>query len=174
MRSTGARSMATFSSLRERNYALFFSGQVLSLIGTWTEKPALQALVYDLTDHDAKWLGYIGVIPLLPTLLVSIPAGAFVDRTDARRVVIWTQALMMLGAAAMAAVVFLGHVEPWHCAVYTFYSSGVFAVDAAARQSLLIRLVPREQLTNAVALNSSMFSVARFAGGFVFAAVILY
>src|SRR6185436_343293 len=111
MRSTGARSMATFDALRERNYALFFAGQVLSLIGTWTEKPALQALVYELTNHDARWLGYIGVIPLVPTLLVSIPAGAFVDRAEPRRVVIWTQTLMMLGAAAMAAIVIYGHAQ---------------------------------------------------------------
>ncbi len=162
----------TFASLRERNYALFYVGQILSLVGSWTEKPALQSLAYDLTGRDENWISWIGIIPLVPTLLVSLPAGAFADRRDPRRIVIWTQALMMLGAAVMAAFVFLGHCTVWHIAVYTAYSAGVFAIDAAARQSLLVHLVPRERLANAVALNASMFSVARFVGGSVYAAIV--
>jgi MFS family permease len=166
--------MGTFASLRERNYLLFFCGQVLSLIGTCTERPALQALVYDITGHDARWLGYVGVIPLLPSVLFSIPAGALVDRGNPHRVVVWTQALMMLGAAAMAMVVSFGHehLTPWHVVAYAAFSSSVFAVDAAARQSLVVELVPRERVTNAVALNNSMFSVARFAGGLLFAVIV--
>lgn len=164
----------TFASFAERNYALFFAGQVLSLTGSWTEKPALQALVYDITNHDARWLGWVGAIPLIPTLLVSLPAGALVDRADPRRVVIASQTLMMVGAAAMAALVRFGDVRPWHVLAYTIWSSGVFAIDAAARQALVVRLVPRERLTNAIALNTSMFSVARFAGGIAFALIISY
>jgi MFS family permease len=164
----------TFASFSERNYALFFAGQVLSLTGSWTEKPALQALVYEITHHDARWLGWIGAIPLFPTLLVSLPAGALVDRANPRRVVIVTQLLMMLGAAAMATLVRFGTVTAWHVLAYSVWSSGVFAVDAAARQALVVRLVPRERLTNAIALNTSMFSVARFAGGIVFALIISY
>ena len=164
----------TFASLSDRNYALFYAGQMLSLTGSWVEKPALSALAYDLTGQDEAWISWIGIIPLIPTLLVSIPAGAYADRRDPRRFVIWTQTLMMLGAAAMAALVFFGHCTIWHIAAYTAYSSGVFAADAAARQCLVVHLVPRERLTNAVALNASMFSVARFAGGAVYAALIRY
>jgi predicted MFS family arabinose efflux permease len=161
----------TFESLSERNYALFYAGQILSLTGSWAEKPALQSLAYKLTGHSEAWLSWIAVIPLFPTLLVSIPAGAYVDRRDPRRVVLWTQTLMMLGAAAMATIVLLGFCTIWHIAAYTAYSSAVFAVDAAARQSLVVHLVPRERLANAVALNSSMFSVARFLGGALFGAI---
>lgn len=164
--------MATFASLRQRNYALFYAGQILSLTGSWVEKPALQSLAYKLTGRNEDWISWIGILPLLPTLLVSMPAGAFADRRDPRRIVIWTQTLMMAGAAVMAAFVYAGHCTIWHVAVYTVYSSGVFAADAAARQSLVVHLVPREQLTNAVALNASMFSVARFAGGAVYAAIV--
>lgn len=162
----------TFESLGDRNYRLFYAGQMLSLVGSWIERPALQSLAYELTGRNEDWISWIGVIPLLPTLLVSIPAGAFTDRRDPRRIVIWTQALMMLGAAVMAAFVFAGHCTIWHIAVYTAYSAGVFAADAAARQALVVRLVPRERLTNAVALNASMFSGARFVGGAVYAALI--
>lgn len=164
----------TFDSLSERNYALFYSGQILSLVGSWVERPALQSLAYELTNRNEDWISWIGIIPLLPTLLVSLPAGAYADRRDPRRIVIWTQSLMMLGAAVMAGIVFFGQCNIWHIAAYTAYSSGVFAVDAAARQSLLVHLVPRERLTNAVALNASMFSVARFVGGTVYAALIHY
>ena len=164
----------TFESLSERNYALFYVGQMLSLTGSWVEKPALQSLAYDLTHQNEDWISWIAILPLIPVLLVSVPAGAYTDRRDARRIVIWTQTLMMLGAAAMAALVLFGHCTIWHIAAYTVYSSGVFAVDAAARQSLVVHLVPRERLTNAVALNSSMFSVARFAGGAVFGALVRY
>lgn len=159
----------TFASFSERNYALFYAGQVLSLTGSWLEKPALNSIAWDLTHQDKRWIGWMAIISLGPTLLVSIPAGSFADRHDPRRIVVWTQSLMMLGAAAMAAIVFFGHCTIWHVAAYTAYSSGVFAADAAARQSLLVQLVPRERLLNAVALNASMFSVARFAGGALYA-----
>jgi MFS family permease len=164
----------TFASLSDRNYALFYAGQILSLTGSWAEKPALQSLAYKLTGHSEAWISWVAVIPLLPTLIVSVPAGAFSDRHDPRRIVIWTQALMMLGAAAMATVVLCGWCTIWHIVAYSAYSAAVFAVDAAARQSLVVHLVPRERLTNAVALNSSMFSVARFVGGAVYGAIIRY
>jgi MFS family permease len=162
----------TFESFSERNYALFYAGQIVSLTGSWVEKPALQSLAYRLTHQNEDWISWIGIIPLIPTLLVSLPAGAFADRRDPRRIVIWTQTLMMAGAAAMALLVHFGSCTIWHIAAYTAYSSGVFAVDAAARQSLVVHLVPRERLGNAVALNASMFSIGRFAGGAAYAALI--
>jgi predicted MFS family arabinose efflux permease len=164
----------TFASLGERNYALFYAGQILSLTGAWTEKPALQDLAYELTGQDEKWISWIGVLPLFPTLLVAIPAGHHVDRRDPWRIVVWTQTLMMLGAGAMAACVYAGVCTKWHVAAYTIYTSAVFAVDASARQSMLVQLVPRERLANAVALNASMFSVARFVGGAAYAAIVRY
>lgn len=161
----------TFASFRERNYTLFFSGQVLSLTGTWMERIALNQLVYELTGKDARWLGFVAAIPMVPSLLLAFPAGALCDRVAPRRVVLATQTLMMIGAAAMAWIVLSGAVRPWHIAAYAAYSSGVFAVDAVARQTLLVQLVPIEKIGNAVALNASMFSSSRFLGGLAFAAI---
>jgi len=161
----------TFASLRERNYALFFTGQCLSLTGTWMERIALNQLVYELTGRDARWLGFVAAIPMVPSLLLSIPAGSLCDRVAPKRVVLATQTLMMLGAGAMAWIVLSGAVRPWHIAAYAAYSSAVFAVDAVARQTLLVQLVPMENLGNAVALNASMFSSSRFLGGLAFSAI---
>jgi MFS family permease len=162
----------TFASLRERNYALLFAGQVVSLTGTWMERIALNQLVYELTGKDARWLGFVAAIPMVPSLLLALPAGALCDRVPPRRVVLVTQTLMMFGAAAMAWIVLAGAVRPWHIAAYAAYSSAVFAVDAVARQTLLVQLVPMESLGNAVALNASMFTSSRFLGGLAFAAIV--
>ncbi len=161
----------TFASLKERNYALLFTGQVISLTGTWMERIALSQLVYELTGQDARWLGFVAAIPAVPSLLLSLPAGALCDRVPPRRVVLATQTLMMLGAGAMAWIVLAGVVRPWHIAAYAAYSSAVFAVDAVARHTLLVQLVPMENLGNAVALNASMFTSSRFLGGLAFTAL---
>jgi MFS family permease len=114
----------------------------------------------------------VAVAPLIPVLLVSIPAGALVDRVDIRRMVMATQAAMMLGAAALAGLVFFGHVEEWHIVAYAAFAGTVFAVDAPARQAFVTQLVPRDKLTNAIALNAITFNTARVAGGLLFAGAI--
>ena len=165
---------STFEALRERNYLLFFGGQVVSLTGTWMERAALASLVYELSGHSAQWLGWLGFVPLVPSLLLSIPAGAWADRVPLRPMIVSTQALMMLGSAAMSLWIVLGYATPQHVLVYAAYGSAVFAVDAAARQTFVVTLVRRERLTNAVALNATSFNVARLGGGIAFWAVMQY
>lgn len=162
----------TFSALRDRRFALFLFGQWLSQTGTWMERAALTALVYELSGHDESWLAVIGAVPLLPVVLVSIPAGHWVDRLDVRRVVLAMQIGMMLAAAGLAAAATAGVVRPWHVVVYAVVAGGLFAVDAPARQALVPRIVGPKELTNALALTVTGFNMARLLGGFAFSAVI--
>jgi MFS family permease len=163
---------STFSALRERDFALFFSGQVLSLTGTWLERLALSALVYRLSGYDERWLAFVGAAPAVPVFLVSVPAGALADRVPLLRLVLATQLLMMGAATGMALLVASGLCEAWHVAAYAVVASGLFAVDAPARQSLVPRLVGRGNLTNAIALGAVSFNAARFLGGFAFWVVV--
>jgi predicted MFS family arabinose efflux permease len=162
---------STFSALRERDFAVFFSGQVVSLTGTWMERAALAAVVYEISGHDEAWLAWVGAIPAVPVVLVSIAAGAIADRLPLLRVVVATQLLMMTCAVAMTLLVASGEVRPWHVAAYAFVASGLFAIDAPARQALVPRLVRRENLTNAIALGAVSFNAARLVGGVAFWAV---
>lgn len=162
----------TFSALRERDFALFFSGQVLSLTGTWMERAALASLVYRLSAFDERWLAIIGLVPLFPVLVVSMPAGALADRVPLLRLVLATQILMMTAAAGMTLLVASGDATPFHVAVYAAIASALFAVDAPARQALVPRLVERRNLTNAIALGAVSFNAARLVGGVGFWAVV--
>jgi MFS family permease len=159
---------ATFDALRERNYRLFYAGLALSLIGTWMERAALSWLVYRITGDSEMWLGLAAGMPIIPALLLSIPAGALVDRVRVRTVLLCTQSLMCVGAAGVAALVLSGNVQPWHVLVYIVYASSVFAVDAPARHAFVVRLVGPERITNAFALNAVAFQVAQVVGSAVF------
>jgi predicted MFS family arabinose efflux permease len=163
---------ATFSSLRDRRFAVFFAAQTLSNTGTWMERAGVASLVYSLSGHDERWLAVVALVPAIPALLLSIPAGALVDRADLRRLILGTQCAMLVLAAVLAAFASAGLVRPWHLAVYVLLSSTVFALDAPARQSFVPRLVVREDLTNALALSTVTFNAARLAGGAAFAVVV--
>ena len=158
----------TFDALRERNYRLFYVGLALSLIGTWMERAALSWLVYRITGDSEMWLGLAAGMPIVPALLLSIPAGALLDRVRVRTVLLCTQTLMCLGAAGIAALVLSGGVRPWHILVYIAYAASVFAVDAPARHAFVVRLVGPERITNAFALNAVAFQVAQVVGSAVF------
>lgn len=162
----------TFSALRDRRFALFFAAQTLSNTGTWMERAALASLVYSLSGHDERWLAVVALVPALPALLLSIPAGALVDRVDLRRLIVATQTTMLVLAALLAAFASTGLVQPWHIAVYVLVASSVFALDAPARQSFVPRIVARDDLTNALALSTVTFNAARLAGGAAFALVL--
>jgi predicted MFS family arabinose efflux permease len=159
---------ATFDALREPSFRLFYVGLALSLIGTWMERAALSWLVYRITGDSEMWLGLAAGMPILPALLLSIPAGALLDRVRVRTVLLCTQGLMCLGAAAIAALVLSGEVQPWHILVYIAYAAAVFAVDAPARHAFVVRLVGPERITNAFALNAVAFQVAQVVGAAVF------
>jgi MFS family permease len=154
----------TFASLRKhRNYRLFFTGQVVSVTGTWMQNIATAWLLLHLTGSPLA-VGVLALCQFLPFTLLSLPAGVLLDRIDPRRTVIATQALSLVFAVALAAVTLGGVVEPWHLYLLAVLRGTVLVVDNPGRQALTFQLVGRDELPNAVALNSSLFNGARVIG----------
>ena len=154
----------TFLSLHKyRNYRYYFAGQVVSLTGTWMQRAAQSWLVLVLT-HSPVAVGILVLASFLPFTLFTLFAGVWIDRLDARRVVIATQAAQMALSAALAADALLGAVQPWHVYVFAFLTGAVTVLDAPARQALTYRMVGPRELPNAVALNSSLFNGSRVFG----------
>jgi MFS family permease len=151
-------------ALSSRNYRLFVAGQSISLVGTWMQQVAMSWLTYRLTG-SAFLLGVVGFTSQIPTLLLSPVAGVLADRWNRRRLLIVTQALAMLQAALLAATVLTGIVHVWYIIVLSLLLGVVNAFDIPIRQSFLVEMVPnREDLGNAIALNSSMVNGARLIG----------
>jgi MFS family permease len=150
-------------SLRHRNYQLFFSGQLVSLIGTWMQSVAQSWLVYRLTG-SSFWLGMIGFSSQLPVLLLAPLGGAVADRIRRHRIIVTTQAASMVLAFVLAGLTLSGLVRPAHVFALGALLGLVNAFDIPARQSFLVEMVGREDLGNAIALNSSMFNGARLVG----------
>jgi MFS family permease len=154
----------TFSSLRKhRNYRLFFSGQVVSVTGTWMQNIATAWLVLELTGSPVA-VGVLALCQFLPFTLFSLFAGVLLDRLDARRTVIGTQAVSMILAAVLATLTFAGVVTVWHVYALVALRGAVLVLDAPARQALTFGMVGPAELPNAVALNSSLFNAARVLG----------
>ena len=151
-------------ALRSRNYRLFVAGQSVSLVGTWMQQVAMSWLVYRLTN-SAFLLGVVGFTSQIPTFLFAPLAGVLADRWNRRRLLILTQALAMLQAALLALVVLTGVVQVWHILVMSLLLGIVNAFDIPIRQSFVVEMVEhREDLGNAIALNSSMVNGARLIG----------
>ncbi len=155
-------------ALWSRNYRLFFLGHGVSLTGTWMQRVAMAWLVYDLTN-SAFLLGFIGFLSMLPTFLISPFAGVLIDRWNRHRVIVITQALAMLQAFILAGLVLAGLVTPQNVVgvlvVLSVFLGVVNAFDMPARQAFVVEMVERrEDLPNAIALNSSMFNGARLLG----------
>jgi MFS family permease len=162
-------------ALGHRNYRLFFSGQSLSLIGTWMTRIATSWLVYRLTG-SAWMLGLIGFLGQIPTFLLGPFAGVWVDRWSRHRTLVWTQAFSMLQSFALAVLAFSGHIAIWHIALLSVMQGVINAFDTPARQAFMIEMVEdRAVLPNAIALNSTMVNTARLLGpaigGLIIAAV---
>jgi MFS family permease len=155
--------LSPFASLRHRNFRFFYTGQTISLIGTWMGGLAQGWLVLELTD-SAFWVGLVAFLGSLPILLFSLPAGVYVDRADKHRVVTIAQFLLLLAAAALATLVGADVVRPWHVAAAAAFTGCVNAVEIPARQSMIVDLVGKDDLTNAIALNSSAFNATRVVG----------
>ncbi len=153
----------TLRALRHRNFRLFFGGQLLSLTGTWMQNVAQSWLVYRLTGSSLL-LGTVGFAGQIPILLLSTLGGAVADRHSRHRVVIGTQAMAMLLAFALAGLTLSGKVQVWHVMVLAATLGVVNAFDIPARQSLFVEMVGKEDLVNAIALNSTMFNMARVLG----------
>jgi MFS family permease len=152
-----------FRSLRHRNYRLFFSGQLLSLIGTWIQMVAQSWLVYDLT-HSALWLGIVGFLGSIPTLLFAMLGGAMADRFEKKRVLLLTQSVAALQAFALACIVWQHWATPLLVGFFALLLGVVNAFDAPSRLSFVIDMVGKEDLPNGVALNSALFNSARMIG----------
>lgn len=150
-------------ALRHRNFQLFFSGQLISLIGTWMDNIAEGWLVYRLT-HSAFLLGLATFAGQIPVFLLAPLGGMIADRFDRRKVVIGTQATSMLIAGTLAGLTLAGKITVWEVIVLAACMGSVNAVDIPTRQAFLVQMVGREDLMNAIALNSSMFNAARVVG----------
>jgi MFS family permease len=154
----------TFSSLRKhRNYRLFFSGQLVSVSGTWMQDTALPWLVLQLT-HSPVYVGLLVFARYAPFMAFGLFSGALADRFDNRRVVIVTQASSMLIAAGLAVLALSGVDQLWPYFVLAFLGGTALVFDAPNRHALTFQLVGRDELPNAVALNSSLFNAGRVVG----------
>ncbi len=154
---------ATLRALRHRNFQLFFSGQLISLVGTWMQSVAQAWLVYRLTGSSLL-LGSVGFASQFPVFLVAPLGGIVADRYNKQRVVIATQISSMILALILAALTLTGRVQVWHIFVLAALLGIVNAFDIPGRQSFLVDMVGKEDLMNAIALNSSMFNGARIIG----------
>ena len=151
-------------ALRHRNYRLYFYGQTISLIGTWAQRLAIGWLVYRLTG-SAFVLGLVGFVGDLPAFLFAPLAGVLADRWPRYRLVVLLQALAMIQALVLAILVLTGAVTVWHVIVLSMFLGVLNAFDIPTRQSFLVELIERrEDLGNAIALNSSMVNAARLLG----------
>jgi MFS family permease len=159
-------------ALRHRNFRLFLGGQIVSLVGTWMQQVALGWLVYRLT-RSAFLLGLVGFAGQIPSLFVAPLAGVWADRWNRHRMIVATQALSMVQALVLAGLVLTGTVRIAHVLVLSLFLGVVNAFDVPARQSFLVEMVKgREDLANAIALNSSTFNLARLVGPSIAGAII--
>ncbi|MBB5296724.1 MFS transporter [Deinococcus metallilatus] len=163
--------MQTFRALRHPSYRRYWFSQLLSLVGSWMQTTAQQYLVLELSGGSSAALGYVTVTQFLPSLLLSLFAGAVVDRVPRRRVLLATQTTLMLTAAALAVTTHLGVVSLPLVMVLAFISGTANAFDMPARQSMVVDFVPRGDVPNAVALNSLSFNVSRTIGQALFGVV---
>ncbi|MFP4481757.1 MAG: MFS transporter [Thermovirgaceae bacterium] len=150
--------------LRSRNYRLFFFGQSVSLIGIWMQRVALSWLVYRLTDSPVA-LGLVDFIGQIPVFALSLLTGLWIDHVNLRTLLLVTQALALLQAILLAALTLTGSILYWHIIVLSAFLGVINAFDMPGRQAFVIHLVERRQdLGNAIALNSSLFNIARLVG----------
>lgn len=152
-----------FGALRHRNFRLFFFGQAVSVSGTWMQQVALGWLVLTLTDSPF-YVGLVSALGSLGVLLFTLYAGVMADHTDKRRTVIGTQALAMMQALTLAALVWSGAVTVLHVMILAAFLGIVNAFDIPTRQAFVVDMVGREDLMNAIALNSSLFNASRVVG----------
>ncbi len=152
-----------FAALRHRNFRLFFFGQGTSLIGTWMQNIAQGWLVLELTN-SAFDVGLVSALGSLPILLATLPAGVFVDRANKHRLIILTQTLSLLQALVLAILLWTHTIALWQVAAIAVFLGTVNAFDTPARQAFMVELAGKDDLMNAIALNSSAFNAARVIG----------
>ncbi len=163
-----------FASFQHRNYRLWFIGQLISLIGTWMQITAQGYLIYTLTQSSA-YLGYIAIASGIPAWFFTLYGGVVADRIPRRTLLVITQSVMMVLAFILSFLVFTNIVQPWHILILAFLLGITNSFDAPTRQSFVRELVSRENMTNAIALNSSIFNLGTVVGpaiaGLTYAAI---
>ena len=155
--------LALLEVFRHRNYRLFFSGQLVSLMGTWITTVAQGWLVYSLT-HSPLLLGVVSFASQVPVFFLSSFGGMVSDRVDRRKMLILTQALSMVESSALAILTLTGEIRVWHIIALALFQGFVNAFDVPTRQAMTVEMVGREDLRAAISLNSMMFNLARVVG----------
>ncbi|MEW6654678.1 MAG: MFS transporter [Bacteroidota bacterium] len=153
----------TFAALSFKNYRLWFSGQLVSLFGSWMQSTAFGYFIFELTQSPA-FLGYVGFASGIPAWLFTFYGGVIADRYSKRTILIITQSWMMMLALILSIFTFAGIVQPWHLIVVSFLNGAGNAFDSTARHAFARELVDKKYLTNAIALNSTMFNTATAIG----------
>src|SRR5579862_7707111 len=157
------RISSTFRALRHRNFRLFLTGQIVSLIGTWMQNVAQSWLVYRLT-HSELLLGTAWFCSQIAVFALGPLGGLAADRFSRQKVVIVTQTLSMLQAFVLAALTLSGRVQVWHVLSLAGLLGVINAFDMPGRQALVIEMTSKEDLINAISLNSAVFNSARVVG----------
>lgn len=164
----------TFNALRHRNFQLYVAGQLFSTMGTWMQIIAQGWLVYQLSQSELM-LGIVGFASAVPALLITPWGGVISDTFPKRNLMVITQSCAMIMALILAALTFSGLVQVWHVIVLTVFLGVINAFDGPARQAFVVDMVGREDMSNAIAINSMTFNSARVVGpaigGFLLATV---
>jgi MFS family permease len=166
------RFLQRFPALASRDFLIFWTGQALSLIGTWMQSTTLPYLAYRISGRPID-LGIIGFSSTLPSLLLSLPAGVFVERLNKRKMVIVLQAIMMVQAITLAFLTLTGRIQIWHIIILAFILGSANAIEITARQAMLIELVGKPALPNAIALQTTIMNLARVLGPSITALVLI-
>jgi predicted MFS family arabinose efflux permease len=148
----------TFAALQSPNYRLWFIGQLVSLVGTWMQSTAQGFLIFQIT-HSPAFLGYVSFAAGIPFWIFTLYGGVIADRISKRKLLIITQSAMMILAVILAILTFTNLVQAWHVIVLSFFLGVANAFDAPARQSFVVELIDRKDMTNAIALNATMFNL---------------
>uniref|UniRef100_A0A7C3V1I1 MFS transporter n=1 Tax=Desulfobacca acetoxidans TaxID=60893 RepID=A0A7C3V1I1_9BACT len=158
-----AELFTTFASLRHRNFRLFFSGQAISLLGSWMQSVALSWLVLELTN-SSFYLGLVSALQALPILIFSFLGGVVADQAHKQRLLYLTQGGMMVVAFVLGFLVTSGFLNIWMLCVLVFLAGTALAFDIPIRQAFIVELVGKADLPNAIALNSTLFNGTRVVG----------
>lgn len=161
-----------FPALASRDFSIFWVGQFISLIGTWMQNTTQPYLAYRLTGRPLD-LGIIGFAATLPTLILALPGGVIVEHLDKRKTVIIMQTIMMIQALILAFLTLTGVIQIWHIMILAFVLGSANAIEITARQAMLIELVGKPALPNAIALQTTVFNAARVLGPSMTAIVLI-
>ncbi len=155
--------ISTFKALRHRNFRIFLIGQIFSLVGIWAQRMAQAWLVYDLT-HSAAWLGIVEAFSALPMFFFSLIGGSLADRLPKKMLLVIIHLVAMIVSMVYALLIWSGRINIFFISVLAFISGILLAFEVPTRQSFYVELVGRDDLTNAIALNSATFNMARLVG----------